>query len=220
MTDIGTGTYTILAQIAAGESWPAAPEQVTVSLGDTRSPRTAGSGGSWGAGSAGSALHSACEALKGKIVSAARTTAGRDFVVFWRQCWRSRFFRWPSDDWRPDAWFGRVGAPGRAGRPRRRGQSRGRTRQGAYRDFSQNAFGAHFAEVSVDADTGEVRLRRMGSVSSQPAASSMRRPPARRLFGGMIGGVGMALMEEGGARSPLWQFRLWRPGELPCADQR
>ena len=52
MTDIGTGTYTILAQIAAdGLGLPIS--SIKVELGDSRFPRTAGSGGSWGAASAG-----------------------------------------------------------------------------------------------------------------------------------------------------------------------
>jgi len=38
------------------------------------------------------------------------------------------------------------------------------------KDFSQQSYGAHFAEVGVDADTGEVRLRRM-LACSRPAVS-------------------------------------------------
>ena len=55
MTDIGTGTYTILAQIA-GEMLGLDPEHVLVELGDTRHPRGPGSGGSWGAASIGSTV--------------------------------------------------------------------------------------------------------------------------------------------------------------------
>jgi xanthine dehydrogenase YagR molybdenum-binding subunit len=57
MTDIGTGTYTILAQIAA-ETLGLPIEHVRVELGDTDFPQAAGSGGSWGAGSSGSAFRS------------------------------------------------------------------------------------------------------------------------------------------------------------------
>jgi xanthine dehydrogenase YagR molybdenum-binding subunit len=70
MTDIGTGSYTILAQIAA-DSLGLPLSAVTVELGDSRFPQTSGSGGSWGAASSGSALHNACTALKRKIVEAA-----------------------------------------------------------------------------------------------------------------------------------------------------
>ena len=55
MTDIGTGSYTILTQIAA-ETMEMPVERVTVRLGDTRFPPTAGSGGSFGAGTSGGAV--------------------------------------------------------------------------------------------------------------------------------------------------------------------
>src|SRR5258707_1476220 len=66
LTDIGTGTYTILAQIAA-EMLGLTTERVQVKLGDTSFPQAAGSGGSWGAGSSGSALFEACNALREKL---------------------------------------------------------------------------------------------------------------------------------------------------------
>ena len=59
MTDIGTGSYTILAQIAA-DTLGVPLERVTVALGDSAHPTTAGSGGSFGAASAGGALLDAC----------------------------------------------------------------------------------------------------------------------------------------------------------------
>src|ERR1700726_2495130 len=73
MTDIGTGTYTILAQIAA-EMLGLPTERVRVELGDTNFPQAAGSGGSFGAGSSGSALFEACNALREKLAR----TAGMD----------------------------------------------------------------------------------------------------------------------------------------------
>src|SRR3984893_6789779 len=48
MTDIGTGSYTILSQIAA-QTMELPIDRVTVRLGDTQFPPTAGSGGSFGA---------------------------------------------------------------------------------------------------------------------------------------------------------------------------
>ena len=48
MTDIGTGTYTILAQIAA-ETMGLPMDRVTVEIGDSNLPPSPGSGGSWGA---------------------------------------------------------------------------------------------------------------------------------------------------------------------------
>lgn len=61
--------------------------------------------------------------------------------------------------------------------------------------FSRHAFGAHFAEVEVDIDTGEVRVSRMLGVF---AAGRIINPKAARsqFIGGMTMGLGMALMEE------------------------
>src|SRR5260370_4586190 len=66
MTDIGTGTYTILTQIAA-EMLGLPTERVRVELADTSFPEAAGSGGSFGAGSSGSALFEACNTLREKL---------------------------------------------------------------------------------------------------------------------------------------------------------
>ena len=66
MTDIGTGTYTIMSQIAA-ELVGVPVGDVTVKLGHSSLPVTPGSGGSFGAGSCAAALREACLALKKQI---------------------------------------------------------------------------------------------------------------------------------------------------------
>ncbi len=63
MTDIGTGTYTILTQIAA-EAMGMPVDRVTVLMGDTNYPPTDGSGGSFGASTSGAAVLAACQKLK------------------------------------------------------------------------------------------------------------------------------------------------------------
>src|SRR4030088_1638516 len=75
MTDIGTGTYTILTQIAA-EMLGMPMERVRVELGDTNFAQAAGSGGSWGAASSGSALFDACNTLRGKLARIAGMDPG------------------------------------------------------------------------------------------------------------------------------------------------
>ncbi|HSU41134.1 MAG TPA: xanthine dehydrogenase family protein molybdopterin-binding subunit, partial [Polyangiaceae bacterium] len=64
--DIGTGTYTILAQIAA-DALGVPVERVRVEIGDTALPETPVSGGSQTASSTGSAVKRAAEALKREI---------------------------------------------------------------------------------------------------------------------------------------------------------
>src|SRR5260221_11027551 len=66
MTDIGTGTYTILTQITA-DMLGLPPERIRMQLGDTSFPQAAGSGGSFGAASSGSALFDACNTLRTKL---------------------------------------------------------------------------------------------------------------------------------------------------------
>ncbi|HEY2136230.1 MAG TPA: xanthine dehydrogenase family protein molybdopterin-binding subunit, partial [Xanthobacteraceae bacterium] len=68
MTDIGTGTYTILTQIAA-EAMEMPVERVTVLMGDTNYPPTDGSGGSFGAATSGAAVLAACQKLKAGLAS-------------------------------------------------------------------------------------------------------------------------------------------------------
>ncbi|KQP18894.1 xanthine dehydrogenase family protein molybdopterin-binding subunit [Methylobacterium sp. Leaf100] len=178
MTDIGTGTYTILAQIA-GDMLGLPVERVHVELGDTRLPKAAGSGGSFGAGSAGSALYVACEALRAKIVAAAELGPEEARFADGRVVSGNR-----SESLTDIA--------GRAGDI----EATGEIKPGAMTEaFSQYSYGAHFAEVGVDADTGEVRLRRMLGVFT--GGRILNRKTARsQAIGGMVFGVGAALMEE------------------------
>jgi xanthine dehydrogenase YagR molybdenum-binding subunit len=176
MTDIGTGTYTILAQIAA-EMLGLPIEHIRVELGDTEFPQAAGSGGSWGAGSSGSALFEACSALREKLAR----TAGMDPAT-------ARFAdgRIASGE-QSRKLTGLVGAGMDADGEIRPGRNN--------TDFSQQSYGAHFAEVGVDADTGEVRVRRMLGVFT--AGRVLNAKTARsQAIGGMVFGVGAALHEE------------------------
>jgi xanthine dehydrogenase YagR molybdenum-binding subunit len=175
MTDIGTGTYTILAQIAA-EMLGLPIERVQVELGDTSFPQAAGSGGSWGAGSSGSALFEACNALREKLAR----SAGMDPAT-------ARF-------------AGGSIASGEQSRKLTDLVGAGMDADGEIqpgrnnKDFSQQSYGAHFAEVGVDADTGEVRLRRMLGVFT--AGRILNAKTARsQAIGGMTFGVGAALGE-------------------------
>ncbi|MGW7553011.1 xanthine dehydrogenase family protein molybdopterin-binding subunit, partial [Streptomyces rimosus] len=64
-----------------------------------------------------------------------------------------------------------------------------------YAAYSIHTYGAHFAEVGVDADTAEIRLRRMLGVFSVGRALNPKTARSQ-LIGGMIWGVGAALEEE------------------------
>jgi xanthine dehydrogenase YagR molybdenum-binding subunit len=189
MTDIGTGTYTILAQVVA-ERLGVVLSAVKVELGDSNLPRTAGSGGSWGAASSGTAVHHACLALRERIASAAASherSPLRGANVSDAQFAGGRLRLGARSENLADL-IARIAPDGLSAEG---AAVRGET----YRTYSQHAFGAHFAEVGVDLDTGETRLRRMLGVF---AAGRILNPKTARsqMIGGMIWGVGAALMEE------------------------
>jgi xanthine dehydrogenase YagR molybdenum-binding subunit len=176
MTDIGTGSYTILAQIAS-EILGIPVDRITVALGDTDAPPAAGSGGSWGASSAGSAVYLACEMLRGKLAKALNV-----------------------DD---EALTLKDGIAIGANRSVPIGEligegleATGQIKPGKQeKETTQASFGAHFAEVSVNAVTGEVRVRRMLGVFA--AGRVLNAKTARsQCLGGMTFGIGTALTEE------------------------
>ncbi len=176
MTDIGTGSYTILAQIA-GEMLGLPIDRIRMRLGDTDLPPAAGSGGSWGAASSGSAVYLACEAIRKKLAKA----MGVD----------------PDDLTLKDGHA--IGANRRAPIEMLVGaglEETGTIQQGAQEKLvTQVSYGAHFAEVGVNAVTGEVRVRRMLGVF---AAGRILNPKTARsqCLGGMTFGIGAALHED------------------------
>jgi xanthine dehydrogenase YagR molybdenum-binding subunit len=186
MTDIGTGSYTVLSQIVA-DTLGVPLASVTVELGDSRFPKTAGSGGSLGAASSGSALFEACRELREKLTRSARA-AGAPLS----DASPTTFARHPpllgqsADEL--SSLMRRIAPAGL--------EADGTITPGdSYKTHSQHAFGAHFVEVSVDVDTAEVRLRRMLGVFA--AGNRLNEKTARsQVVGGMIWGVGSALMEE------------------------
>ena len=177
MTDIGTGSYTIIAQTAA-EMMGVPIDKVVVKLGDSDFPVSAGSGGQWGGNSSTAGVYAACVKLREAVAEKLGVPAGEMALI-----------------------DGQVRAAGRSvplGQAAQAGDLVGEDRM-EYGDlgkkFQQSTFGAHFVEVGVDAATGEVRVRRMLAVC---AAGRILNPKAARsqVIGAMTMGVGAALMEE------------------------
>ncbi len=177
MTDIGTGTYTILAQTAA-EVMGVPLRRVAVRLGDSTFPVSSGSGGQWGAASSTAGVYAACVKLREMVAQKlALDHASAQFAGE------------------------RVTGGGRSVRV---GDA---AKDGAIvaeefmeygdlqRKFVQSTFGAHFVEAAVDGWTGEVRVRRMLAVCS---AGRILNPLSARsqVIGAMTMGVGAALMED------------------------
>lgn len=176
MTDIGTGTYAILAQIA-GEALGLPVERVAVRLGDTDLPPGSGSGGSFGAATTGSAVWLAAMDLRQQL--AARLDCDeRDLTLQDREARVSNTRQSLAAVLRNTQLSGH-----------------GRIKGGkALKDVLQATYGAHFAEVAVSEVSGEVRLRRM---LGRFAAGRILNPLTARsqCHGGMTWGIGMALTE-------------------------
>lgn len=177
MTDIGTGSYTILAQTAA-EMLGVELEQVTVRLGESSFPISAGSGGQFGANSSTAGVYAACVGLRDKIAAAAGfEPATARFAE--GQVWSGN---------KSVALGDAVGGQGI--------EVEDRIEFGSLtRKYVQATFGAHFVEIGVDADTAEIRVRRMLGVFG---AGRILNPKSARnqILGAMTMGVGAALTEE------------------------
>ncbi len=176
MTDIGTGTYAILTQIAA-EMLGLPVAQVETVLGDTDLPPASGSGGSFGAASSGSSVYLACLEIRSQI--AARLGIAEEDLTLkdGHAIHANRTIPLSQILDAPITTEGHV-EPGDSGK------------------IARNAtYGAHFAEVAVNDVTGETRVRRMlgtyacGRVLNVKTATS-------QCHGGLIWGIGMALTEE------------------------
>ena len=177
MTDIGTGSYTILGQTAA-EMLGVPLEAVTVRLGDSRYPVSAGSGGQFGGNSSAAGVYAACVALRTKL--AERAGFPGDQALF-----EDGLVRHGNQSQTLGQLAGREGL-----------WAEDRIEFGDLtKRFAQATFGAHFCEVGVDIDTAEVRIRRMGGVF---AAGRILNPKSARnqVIGAMTMGAGAALMEE------------------------
>jgi len=153
-SDIGTGTWTALSQIAA-DAFGVPVERIDLRIGDSDLPRAPGAGGSMGLASWGSAVVDAGEKLRARI----------------------------------DAEFGgRIPADGLEA------EGRFESSREASR-FAMHAYGAQFAEVHVDVDTGEVRVPRLLGVFAAGRIVNAKTGRSQ-LLGGMTMGLSMALHEE------------------------
>jgi xanthine dehydrogenase YagR molybdenum-binding subunit len=177
MTDIGTGSYTIIAQTAA-EMLGASLDNVVVRLGDSSFPVSAGSGGQFGGNCSTAGVYAACVKLREAVAQRLGVKVN-------------------------EAQFtdGEVRAGGKSVPLRDAAKSGEIVAEDSIefgelsKQYQQSTFGAHFVEVAVDSATGETRVRRMLAVC---AAGRILNPTSARsqVIGAMTMGVGAALMED------------------------
>jgi xanthine dehydrogenase YagR molybdenum-binding subunit len=199
--DLGTGTYTIMTQIAA-DTFGVPPQRVKFRLGDTVLPQTPVSGGSQTAASTGSAVYLAAQALREKLIQMAVGDAQSPLaglsaqdVVFENGRLHSRAN--PSKSESFQALIARSG--------QEQVEAVASAKPGAEKErYSMYAFGAQFAEVHVDADLGQLRVARM--VGCFGTGRILNAKTARSQFmGGMVWGISMALYEHA-----MTDYRLGR----------
>ncbi|MFT9297390.1 MAG: aldehyde oxidoreductase molybdenum-binding subunit PaoC [Gluconobacter sp.] len=177
MTDIGTGTYTILAQTAA-EMMGVCIDQVRVVLGDSDFPVSAGSGGQWGANNSAAGVYAACVKLRENVAeklglppaeaqfSGGNVHVGNSVFPLGQTAHESELVAEDTIEYAD-----------------------------VDKRYQQSTFASHFVEVGVNGFTGEVRIRRMLAVCS---AGRILNPKTARsqVIGAMTMGAGAALMEE------------------------
>ena len=190
--DIGTGTYTILTQIAA-ETLGLPMDKVIVKIGDSDLPFSPVEGGSWTAASAGSAVMEACNGIRkellkrgGKIKNAPLKDAEVEDVTFVDGEIRMR-----GDASRAmsltDVLHG-LNEPIRS-------EVTSLPNPQVDKRYSHYAHSAVFAEVRLDEELGMLQVKR---VVSAVAAGRILNPKTARsqIVGAVVGGIGMALHEE------------------------
>jgi xanthine dehydrogenase YagR molybdenum-binding subunit len=193
--DIGTGTYTILAQLASQKT--GVPfDKIDVALGDSALPDGPISGGSWATASIIPAVFKAADQAITSLLTIAVTTPGSPFLGH-----------------KPDELAlegGRVFVKAEGlvrgvefGDVLRRANVRlvtgaGRAEQTVFapnQKFSKHSFGCHFVEVTWHPETARLRVSRVVSVMD---AGRILNPLAGRnqIQGAVVMGIGMALFEE------------------------
>ena len=207
-TDLGTGTYTVITQVAA-DALGLEPDKIRFELGDTQLPTTIISGGSMAAGTVSSSVYLAAqdvwqrltkvavmdaksplyrarpedvEVVKGRLQLKRDAAKGEEFADLMKRASLS--------DVEGSA-TGRYGAGYESAQAALNASAMKKDEAGGH---SMHSFGAHFCEVHVDPELGTVRIARWVSVIG---GGRILNPKTARsqIMGGAIFGIGSALME-------------------------
>jgi xanthine dehydrogenase YagR molybdenum-binding subunit len=189
-SDIGTGTYTIMAQVAA-DKLGLPLENVSIKLGDSSLPPSPVEGGSWTAASVANAISVAADATRKELLRLAKKMPDSPLA-------RAK----PSEVALADGKIAKRDGHGavsiadamRHGSVDRieRQAATGTREQDSY---ARNVHSAVFAEVKIDEQLGIVRVTRV--VSAVAAGRILNAKTARsQIMGGVVWGIGMALHEE------------------------
>src|SRR5262249_21458472 len=190
-SDIGTGTYTVVAQVAA-ELLGLPLDNVSVRLGDSTLPQAPVEGGSWTASSVANAIAVTCEEVRAELLRLAQTAPGsplanvgsQDVVLAGGNIVSKRD---------PNSSVSIADAMRRGGVERIERQASNAPAQDE--KYARNTHSAIFAEVKVDEQLGVIRVTRV--VSAVAAGRILNTKTARsQILGSVVMGIGMALHEE------------------------
>ena len=189
-SDIGTGTYTIMAQVTA-DTMGLPIDSVTVKLGDSTLPPCPLEGGSWIAASVSHAIVGAADDVRAELLRLAKAMpsspladAGVDDVVLAD----GRIAR------KGDARSVSIADAMRHSKVERIERQKDHTFKDVSK-YARNTHSAAFVEVKVDEEIGIIRVTR--AVSAVAAGRILNPKTAgSQIIGSVVGGIGMALHEE------------------------
>ena len=190
--DIGTGTYTVMTQIAA-DTLGLPIDRVTFTLGDSSLPLAPLEGGSFTVASVGPAVKAVCEKVRERVFTLARKVENSPLagVSLEDVTFADGRVRLRSDPSRAVAFTDAMRAGGLTAIDEETSTEASPRRK----DASCYSHSAVFAEVHVDEDLGTIQVHRV--VSAVAAGRVMNPRTARsQVIGGIVWGIGMALEEE------------------------
>jgi xanthine dehydrogenase YagR molybdenum-binding subunit len=190
-SDIGTGTYTIAAQVAADElGLPL--DNITVKLGDSSLPQAPVEGGSWGAASVAHAIAKTAVDVRTELLRAAKTMPNSPFAAAKPES--VALFDGKLVDAKDHGRAVSIADVMRHGRLDRIE----RESTNSFKEDNSHARNTHsaiFAEVKIDEELGVIRVTRV--VGAVAAGRILNTKTARsQILGGVVWGIGMALHEE------------------------
>ncbi|MDQ1089225.1 xanthine dehydrogenase family protein molybdopterin-binding subunit [Siphonobacter sp. SORGH_AS_1065] len=202
-SDIGTGTYTIMTQIAA-ETLGMPMEQVTFKLGDSSLPLAYLEGGSATAASVGNAVRITCENIREKLLKLLSRTSYAPLADRPQEDleFADGKIRLKAD---PEICISYSDILKQAGENYLEDTSTALPNMLKQMDYARNTHSAVFVEVRVDEDFGTVRVSRM--VSAIAGGKILNPKTARsQILGGMVWGISKALEEESQVDSNFGRF--------------
>uniref|UniRef100_UPI00131E36D3 xanthine dehydrogenase family protein molybdopterin-binding subunit n=1 Tax=Beijerinckia sp. L45 TaxID=1641855 RepID=UPI00131E36D3 len=192
-SDIGTGTYTILAQIAS-DTMGVPIRDVTVVLADSALPEAPPAGGSWTAASSGSAVAAVCAAIKPTLLGLARSIDKSPLanLSLEQVTFSDRKIAMKND---PSRFVTFAEAMTAGGRDTIEEVAKFEPDPKVAKKYAAYTHAAVFAEVKIDEELGVMRLTR---IVTAVAAGKILNPKTARsqILGGITMGIGMALEEE------------------------